>query len=401
MLKAITPTVKNENEILKHIVINGKFLQTTTSRSGVYRVAKELLIALDKVLLENKEIAHIVKCSVVIPNANFGDLKLSKIKIENTDIKNNMSPWMRRISGILWEQLILPRHAKGKTIVSLCNIGPIMHRDAFTMVHDAQVFLSPASYSRLFRSWYRFVLPLLGKRNKAILTVSQYSKEQLSRFDIAPAERICVIHNGCDHVLRLIPNTEFVLSAGLGNTPYVVALANCQKHKNISVLLKAFSSPEMSEVILVLFGPATRDDFERQGHSVPKNVRFVGFISDEQLAGLLQNAVALAFPSTTEGFGLPPLEAMALGCPTIIAPLGSLPEVCGDVALQADACDPIQWQQQITRLLQDKELSETTRRRGKQHAAQLTWERSARQLLETVIGRRLVSDSLFPVAETK
>ncbi|MGJ7581385.1 glycosyltransferase family 4 protein [Variovorax sp. RHLX14] len=397
MSKALSHKDQNENGILNHIVINGKFLQTTTSRSGVYRVAKELLVALDKVLLENREIAQTVRCSVVVPNANFGDLKLSIITIENTDKTNSMSPWMRRITGVLWEQLILPKRSKGKTIISLCNIGPIVHRDAFTMVHDAQVFLSPGSYSRLFRTWYRFVLPLLGKRNKAILTVSQYSKEQLGHFKIAPAERINVIHNGCDHVLRLIPDTELIAAKGLRRTPYVVALANCQKHKNISVLLEAFGSPEMSEVTLVLFGPASRDDFERQGHNVPKNVKFLGFVSDEQLAGLLQEAVALAFPSTTEGFGLPPLEAMALGCPAIVAPLGSLPEVCGDAALQADAYDPLQWRHQIIRLLRDEELADELRRRGRQRAAKFTWERSAYQLLETVIGRQLTSDSLTRV----
>ena len=390
-MKKTSDRIENKNAVEKPIklVINGKFLQLSTSRSGVFRVAKELLVALDKVLADNQEFFHAVQCRVATPNAELHDLNLCQIKVEGAEHNINMFSWMRRLTGLLWEQLILPFRSRGETIISLCNIGPIFHRDAVTMVHDAQVFISPASYSRLFRTWYCFALPLLGKRNKAILTVSQYSKDQLTQFLIAPADRIKVIHNGCDHVLRLTPDTEFAKNSGLKDTKYIVALANCQKHKNIAVLLEAFSSSEMSEATLVLFGPAIREDFERQGQEVPSNVKFLGFITDTQLAGLLKDAVALAFPSTTEGFGLPPLEAMALGCPTVIAPRGALPEVCGDAALHADADVPQQWVNQLTRLLNDDNLRTEMRRRGMLQAAQFTWERAARQLLETVLDGHL------------
>ena len=236
------------------------------------------------------------------------------------------------------------------------------------------------------------MLPLLGRRNRGLLTVSCFSREELDHFGVAAAARIRVNHNGCDHVLRLVPDATKVESAGLAGRRYVVALANTQPHKNIAVLLEAFASPALADVTLALFGPARREDFERCGLQVPPNVRFLGFVSDEQLAGLLREAAALAFPSTTEGFGLPPLEAMALGCPTVVAPCGALPEVCGDAALWADAHDPAQWVRQLRRLCEDAELGDALRRRGRAHAAQFTWQRAAHRLLETVLGR--------PLAET-
>ena len=165
------------------------------------------------------------------------------------------------------------------------------------------------------------------------------------------------------------------------------------------MLLKAFQSPELRDMTLVLFGPAQREDFESRGHAVPPNVEFLGFVSDEELAGLLQRAAALAFPSTTEGFGLPPLEAMALGCPTVVAPCGALPEVCGDASLWADADDVDRWVAQIVRLRDDDVLRADMKRRGRSQAAKFTWDKAARRLLEVVLEQPLADTGLMAAAD--
>jgi glycosyltransferase involved in cell wall biosynthesis len=383
------------------LVINGKFLQRSTSRSGVYRVARELLVALDNLFARNPALANAVPCRVIVPGGRGTDLKLSRIGVEVDHGASEMRPLMRRLYGALWEQLVLPRRANGDTLISLCNMGPVMHGQAFTMVHDAQVYTSPASYSRLFRTWYRLMLPRLGKRNRALLTVSDFSRKQLDEFGVADAARIHVIYNGCDHVLRLVADLAKVDAVGLAGKRYVLALANIQLHKNIGVLLKAFQSPALSDMTLALFGPGKREDFASRGHVVPLNVEFLGFVSDEELVGLLQRATALAFPSTTEGFGLPPLEAMALGCPTVVAPCGALPEVCGDASLWADAHDADQWAAQIVRLRDDEVLRADMKRRGRAQAAKFTWDKAARRLLEIVIGQPLAdADLLAPAQRT-
>ena len=381
------------------LVINGKFLQRSTSRSGVYRVARELLVALDKVFAKNPALANAMACRVIVPGGQGTDLQLARIEVEVDRGSSKMRPLMRRLYGALWEQLVLPRRAKANVLINLCNMGPVLHRDAFTMVHDAQVYTSPASYSRAFRTWYRLMLPWLGKRNRALLTVSEFSRKQLDAYGVADAARIEVIYNGCDHVLRLVPDLAKADAAGLAGKRYVVALANIQLHKNIGVLLKAFQQPELRDMTLVLFGPAQREDFESRGHAVPPNVEFLGFVSDEELAGLLQRAAALAFPSTTEGFGLPPLEAMALGCPTVVAPCGALPEVCGDASLWADADDVDRWVAQIVRLRDDDVLRADMKRRGRSQAAKFTWDKAARRLLEVVLGQPLADTGLMAAAD--
>lgn len=372
---------------MTEFVINGKFLQRSTSRSGVHRVAYELIVALDAVLARDAELARAHPCRLLVPGDQVPDIPLSHIRVQS------VGRWSAALKGIPWEQLVLPWQARGATLLNFCNLGPVLHRDAFTMIHDAQVHSSPGSYSRGFRAWYRLVQPRLGRRNRGILTVSQYSREQLAEYGVADASRSLVIHNGCDHVLRLTPDTGAPRDLGLADGRFVVALANTQVHKNIGILLEAFRSGRLGDMTLALFGTATREDFERKGHAVPPNVKFVGRIGDEQLAGLLQKATALAFPSLTEGFGLPPLEAMALGCPVIAAPCGAVPEACGDAALWADPHDAQAWEAHILRLRDDATLAESLRARGMQRAALFTWERAARRLLEVAAARPARSTS--------
>ena len=361
---------------MTELVINGKFLQRSASRSGVHRVAYELVLALDAVLARDAALARAHPCGLLVPGDWLPDIAFSHIRM------HSVGRWSAALKGIPWEQLVLPWQARGATLLNFCNLGPVLHRDAFTMIHDAQVHSSPASYSRGFRAWYRLVQPRLGRRNRGILTVSQYSRAQLDQYGVADAARSLVIHNGCDHVLRLVPDEDAARDFGLADGRFVVALANTQAHKNIGLLLQAFRSARLGDMTLALFGAATREDFERQGHEVPPNVRFLGRISDEQLAGLLRRAAALACPSLTEGFGLPPLEAMALGCPVVAAPCGALPEVCAKAALWADPHDARAWEAQILRLRDDPALAGSLRERGARRAALFTWERAARRLLE-------------------
>jgi glycosyltransferase involved in cell wall biosynthesis len=353
----------------RHIIFNGRFL--TAPATGVQRVAEELIVAVDEILAERGDTIGL-SAEVYAPAKVARHINLDVIRFRQGGTR----------SGHLWEQLDLTSQDRRGLLVNLCNTGPILSRNAITMIHDAQAYITPESYSKAFRMAYKTVQPLMGRRHKYILTVSEFSRQQLIKYKVAPEDRIKVIYNGVDHILRYPAETAILGELGLEPNRYVVSLANVQAHKNIKVLLDSFAMPGLTDLKLVLFGGAKRDALETVfGGPLPANIVLAGKISDPSLKGLFENALCLAFPSRTEGFGLPPVEAMLVGCPAIVAPCGALPEVCGDAALYADPDSPSDWVQKISSLRDTPSLRETLSLKGRTQAQQFTWERAAKSLI--------------------
>lgn len=354
------------------IIVNGKFLRAPMT--GVHRVAYELCNALAD-LREAGE-PRLDGRQLEVWRTHDGARCESLVRLPVREIG--------LLEGIAWEQLTLPLRQGAPLLLNLCNIGPVLSANAVTMIHDVQVLLSPESYSRAFRFWYRLLQPILARRNRALLTVSDFSREQIARAGLAPIERIHTVHNGVDHILRHTADPSIRAELGLTDAPYALALATTQAHKNIPLLLKAFSRPEMAGMRLVLFGSADRAAFVAAGHAVPPNVVFAGRVSDGQLRGLIEGACALAFPSETEGFGLPPLEAMTLGTPAVCAPRGALPEVCGDRAIYVDCDDVEGWARALLKLASEPDYRAALGQAAREHAARYTWRNAALRLLDVL-----------------
>jgi len=346
------------------IFINGKFY--SAQMTGVHRVAEELLQAMS-LLLADEAPENAFEPEILLPANAHTQPDIAGIKAHLPGIL----PW------IAWEQLELPWRARSGVLVNLCNLGPLADRGGITMIHDAQVYISPESYSVAFVAWYKLALPTLGRNAARILTVSDYSKKQLVHFNVAPADKIHVIHNGVDHVLRSVADSSLMQKLELTPQQFVLALANTQAHKNISLLFRAFDQLADSNIKLVLLGGASKADFEALGAAPPANVVFAGRVTDAQMRALMEQALCFACPSLTEGFGLPPLEAMLLGCPAIIAPCGALPEVCGEAALQADAHDADPWAGHIRRLGAEPAFRAS-------RIAPFTWKKGAQSLLNLI-----------------
>ena len=328
------------------VVVNARILASSEG-GGVRRVAVELLAALDALL----------------PARGYAALA-------------RLAP--PRGAAHLWEQAALALAARRRIVLGFGNQGPVLARNAITMIHDAQVFASPASYAPGFRLWYQASLPLIGRRHRRILTVSRFAAGELARFGIARPERITVVPNGVDHILRPAPERGILARLGLSPGRYACALASTRMHKNIPLLLAAFARPELAHVTLVLTGPARRADFPAP---VPGNVVFAGAVSDGELRALLEAALCQLCPSLTEGFGLPPLEAMRLGTPAVIAPAGALPETCGAAALRAPPDDPAAWAAAVARLAADPGEARARGGAGRDHARRFTWARAAGAVL--------------------
>lgn len=350
------------------VAFNGRFL--TRPQSGVQRVAGQMLRAIDRQLDQAPSVGPNIE--LVCPNrADTAPLDMHAISVRHSgSAKGNLA----------WEQLHLPLVSRHEILVNLCNTGPLMSTGGIVMMHDAQVYLSPESYSPAFVSWYRFAAPQLGRRAARVLTVSEFSKSMLVKHGVVEESKIRVIHNGVDHLKTVVADPDVVARLGLPPKGFVLAMSSSQAHKNVRVLLRAFAHPSLANVPLVLYGSRP----SRFSGEILPNVVFTGRVSDTELKALIQAAVVFAFPSKTEGFGLPPLEAMSLGCPAVVAPRGALPEICGDAALYADPDDSAAWVEVIRHLLDDTKAHAQWSARAIERASSFEWSNSAAKLLKII-----------------
>lgn len=355
--------------IVADFVLNGRFL--TRSPTGVDRVASELASAL-------------LALEPTIGEGLFRGLRpdgpVEVVDERPDNILARMSPLPSRWRGQLWEQISLARACPDDWLLSLCNMGPILRHRQIVMLHDAQVFRQPESYSFAFRRWYGLAQPRLARSAELVLTVSEHSKRELEHFGVVPPGKAKVIHNGADHILRVTPDRDTLTRHKLTPQGYFLAIGSLAPHKNLSMLVTAARARADQSLPLVIAGGGNETVFGSAGISPSQDVRLLGRVSDAELRALYQNATALVFPSLTEGFGLPPAEAMFCGCPVIASTGGAIPEVCDGAALMLDPTDTAAWTQVMDRLAEDPEKRAELSDLGRAKAANFTWARAAEVL---------------------
>ncbi|WP_082072868.1 glycosyltransferase family 1 protein [Hyphomicrobium sp. 99] len=338
--------------------INGRFFSQKTT--GVQRYASEIVAAIDTL-----DDLRPGEATMFIANSAPAPIALNSIELCAVGQSANQ----------IWEQWQLPR-STSKPILNLCNRGIIAAKQQTICIHDTNVFTCPESYSRQFRLFYKALLPFFARRASRLTTVSSYSADELStRFDI-PRERITVLYNGHEHAFRWRAANSDIMRRFRFDRPFVLTIGSQAKHKNIGMLMGLADALDDMGVDLAVAG-GSGGIFADDANRKQANVRLLGYVSDDDLAALLSNALCLAFPSLTEGFGLPLVEAMALGCPVISSNSACMPEICGDAALFADPTDPSSWRRQIKTLLDSKSLQGELSSRGRLHVRRFSWRQSA------------------------
>jgi glycosyltransferase involved in cell wall biosynthesis len=227
------------------------------------------------------------------------------------------------------------------------------------------------------------------RRSDRILTVSEASKRDILHFFNVRADKIVVAHNAIDDHFWMPPSEEQVERVRERyqlHHRFVLYVGNIKPHKNLVRLIEAFSalrSGGLDDVKLLIIGdeisklPALRRAVHQ--YKLHKHVRFLGYVDDETLSILYRLAAVFVFPSLYEGFGLPPLEAMACGTPVVTSNLSSLPEVTGGAAILVDPYDVESIVDGIRRVLDDPALAAEMRLKGRVRARQFSWEESVRK----------------------
>lgn len=348
--------------------INGRFL--TQKITGVQRYAREITIALDRILM----------------NTNLTDeyiLLMPKGILEKLDLKKISIRCCGCLSGHLWEQIELPYYSRSGYLLNFCNCAPLIKCNQTVTIHDAAVAAIPTAYSWTFRVWYKIMYNILGGRLRHILTVSEFSAGELNRYFKISREKMLITYNGIEHLSNIIPNKEIIDKLHLKNKQYILGVSSKNPAKNFHLILEA--AKRLPNLHFIIAGGMYNQIFAEEEYSELANVEYVGYVSDEELISLYKNAVAFVYPSLYEGFGIPPLEAMSNKCPVVVSDRASLPEICNNAALYCDAFDVVTLLDAIKSIVQNKNLRMDLIDKGQKRIGYYSWEREARKIYDLLI----------------
>lgn len=350
------------------VYLNGKFCAQPTT--GVQRVAAELVRALDAQRPPGRWV-------LLLPPGAPAPL-LSHIE------PRTVGP--AGLPHHAWEQLVLPWAARDGWLLSLAGAAPALARRHVAMLHDAAVFDRPQAYRPLFVAWYRWLFRRLARRADALLTVSEFSRLRLVAALGPAAQRLRVILNGADHLDRARSDPRVLDRLGLRGRPFLLAVGSANPAKNQAALVEAHRRLGPAAPPLVLVGGRRDAVFAASAPAAGAQALEAGPVDDAALVALYGAALALVFPSLYEGFGLPPLEAMRLGCPVIASREASIPEVCGDAAYYLDGTGADAIEQGLRRVLGDAALRRSLGEAGRRRSQAFAWHEAAVSLRAVLRG---------------
>ena len=268
-----------------------------------------------------------------------------------------------------------------------------IHCNSVVTIHDCIHLMFPQYLpNRMAYAYARAQMWTAAHRSDCILTVSDASKRDILHLFNIPPEKIVVVYNAIDAHFSVTPHPDAVARVRERyqlDHRFLLYVGNIKPHKNLVRLIEAFSelrTGDLEDLKLLIIGdeisklPALRHAVHR--HKLHKHVRFLGYVPDDQLAVLYRLAAVFVFPSLYEGFGLPPLEAMASGTPVVVSNVSSLPEVVGDAAVLVDPHDIDSIVDGLRCVLTNPARADDMRRKGLERSREFSWERSVARTLE-------------------
>jgi glycosyltransferase involved in cell wall biosynthesis len=292
-------------------------------------------------------------------------------------------------------------------------LPPAVRCRSVVTIHDCIHLMFPQYLpNRAAYAYARASMWAAARRSDRILTVSEASKRDILHFFNVKPEKIVVVYNAIDEHFSTTPSEEQVARIRERyqlDHKFVLYVGNIKPHKNLVRLIEAFDElrqGDLEDLKLLIIGdqisrlPALRRAVHR--HKLHKQVRFLGYVGDDQLAILYRLASVFVFPSLYEGFGLPPLEAMASGTPVVTSNVSSLPEVVGDAAVLVNPYDVDAIVDGLRRVLTDPVLAADMSRKGIERAREFSWERSVAKtwaVYQTIAGKTSAAGETGSVRE--
>ncbi|RYY37997.1 MAG: glycosyltransferase family 1 protein [Sphingobacteriaceae bacterium] len=351
------------------LYINGKYLTQPTA--GVQRYAFELT----KCLIDKINTVRIL----VPKNFNTRSTQIPAKYFIKTGNYPNLN---------LWEQVHLPvflNRQKG-LLINFCNTAPLFIKNQVVCLHDVAFMKNPQWYSKSFYLYYRFLIPKIVKNSRHVITVSEFSKKEINNLFALPDEKISVVYNA--------PAQKFICPSvdalEFEKEDFYLFVGSFDPRKNLGTLLKAFASPQLQNVKLIVVGKKW-DTFNYNDMVITPNVTMLNDCNDELLSYLYKRAKALINCSLYEGFGLPLIEAMASGCPLLLSDIPVFREIAGEHAVYFSPMDENSIIEAVILIEnQDIDITNYIITYNYRDSFKFSWQKSARQL-------QLVINTLTPL----
>lgn len=300
------------------VIVNGRFLLHHVT--GVERYARLILLELDRIIYP-------------------GEIELA-VPPEARDIpvyKNITITRVGKLKNRMWEHISFPayvRRCRGISL-NLCNVAPLSN-PGIVCIHDVKIKAHPEYFRKRFLLWYNILFLNETKRAKKIITVSEYSKNEIIKYYGVNKDKIVVIPNAWQHYEHIGYDDNILKKYRLVKDEYFFAMGSMEPNKNFKWI--AETAKKMPEQKFVIAGSINEQVFAGGlGIEIPKNMELLGYVSDEEAKTLMRDCKAFLFPSIYEGFGIPPLEAMSAGCKKIVvSDTDVMHEIFGDSVAYID-----------------------------------------------------------------
>jgi glycosyltransferase involved in cell wall biosynthesis len=340
------------------IVVNARFL--TQRVTGVQRFAIEI--------------------SRILRQLNDEIIFVTPYNILDKDLANELEAIVVGINkGTIWEQVDLRYYLilKNKPLlISFCNTGMLYYKRQIVTIHDMAYKVNPKWFSKRFYLWYNFIIPKIANGSAKILTVSNASKNDIIKILHIRADKISIIYNSS--YLNTNDNFEPVIKE-----KYILTVSSLDSRKNLNNLIEAFKGIEINVKLVIVGLTSTHFNFDLQ-KDLFNNIIIKGYVDDDELISLMKNAEAFVYVSFYEGFGLPPLEAMGVGCPVIVSDIAAHREVCSNAALYADPYSIEDIKNKIDDVLLNDGVKTKLILAGKENMKRFDWLVSAQKVLKNI-----------------
>jgi len=328
-----------------------------------------------------------------------GDLPLFKDFNGALDLVPVPECFRHPVANIAWHQTILPRLARQRRldVLHVPSYRRLLRSRPCALVatiHDLAPFHVTGKYDPLRMFYGRVVVKRLAQRQHSIIAISRNTARDIFRFFDVPRDRVRVIYNGLDHQRFQPPANPVLYDEARRHwkitAPFFLYVSRLEhpgkNHVRLITAFDRFKTATGSDWQLVFAGKnwGGAEAIHQAIRQSPfrDNIRCLGFVSDAELPSLYHAATACVYPSLYEGFGMPPVEAMACGCPVLCSDRGALGEVIGDAALILDPEDTHDLARKLRAMASDTALRERLRERGLRHARRYDWAETAAATLD-------------------